>query len=130
MTSSVESLERLERAHELVAALSVEVFPGSLQTEQKNGSWRVALENEMNLKHREGYHKTAGSKNLVGSSAAAYCNSNYPTRLVVVDARTQHRFSDQLSSVPKCVRYLECLRNLTSYRRRSCGQSRRGLGMN
>ena len=38
MTSSVESLERLERAHELVSTLSVEVFPGSLQTEQKIGS--------------------------------------------------------------------------------------------
>ena len=33
-TSSVESLECLERAHELVTALRVEVFPGSLQTEQ------------------------------------------------------------------------------------------------
>ena len=36
MTSSIESLERLERIYELVSALSVEVFPGSLQTEQKN----------------------------------------------------------------------------------------------
>ena len=28
MTSSVETLERLETAHELVTAMSVEVFPG------------------------------------------------------------------------------------------------------
>ena len=62
MTSSVESLERLERALELVTAMSVEVFPGLLQTEQKIGSWRKALENEMNLKHSEEYHKAAGSK--------------------------------------------------------------------
>ena len=35
MTSSIESLERLERAHELVTSLSVEVFSGALQTKQK-----------------------------------------------------------------------------------------------
>ena len=37
MVSSIESLERLERAPELVTSLSVEVFPGALQTEQKIG---------------------------------------------------------------------------------------------
>ena len=70
MTSSIESLERLERAHELVTSLSVEVFPGALQTEQKIGGWREALENEMNLKDSEAYHKPTGSKYLVGSSSA------------------------------------------------------------
>ena len=30
MTRSIESVERIERAHELVTTLSVEVFPGSL----------------------------------------------------------------------------------------------------
>ena len=82
----------------------MKVFPGALQTEQKIGSWREAFENEMNLKHSEGYHKTVGSNYLVGSSAAPYCNSKYPTHLVVVDARTQHRLIDQLFSVAKCVR--------------------------
>ena len=62
MTSSIESLERLERAHELVTSLSVEVFPGALQTEQKIGGWREALENEMYLKDSEVYHKPTGSK--------------------------------------------------------------------
>ena len=33
MTSSIESLERLERTHELLTAFSVEVVPGTLQTE-------------------------------------------------------------------------------------------------
>ena len=46
MTSSIESLEHLERAHELVTSLGVEVFPGALQTEQNIGGWREALENE------------------------------------------------------------------------------------
>ena len=104
MTSSIESLVSLERAHELVTSLSVEVFPGALRTEQKIGSWRESLENEMNLKHSEGYHKTVGSKYLVVSSGALYCKCKYPTHPVVIDARTQHRLIDQLFSVPKCVR--------------------------
>ena len=57
----------------------------------------------MNLKHSEGYHKTVGSKYLVGSSAAYY-NSKYQTYLVVADVRRQHRMIDLLFLVPKCVR--------------------------
>ena len=104
MTSSIESLERLERAHELVTSLSVEVFPGSLQTEQKIGGWREALENEINLKDSEAYHRPTGSRYLVSSSSAPYCKSRYPTHMVVMDARTQQVLVDQLFSVPKCVR--------------------------
>ena len=37
MTSSLESLESLDCAHELVTSLSVEVLPGALQTDQKIG---------------------------------------------------------------------------------------------
>ena len=33
----------------------MEVFPGALQTEQKIGGWREALENEMKLKDSEAY---------------------------------------------------------------------------
>ena len=104
MTSSIESLERLERAHGLVMSLSVEIFPGALQTEQKIGGWRKALENEKNLKDSEAYHRPTGSKYLVGSSSAPYCSSRYPTHMVVMDARTQQVLVDQLFSVPKCVR--------------------------
>ena len=90
MTSSIESLERLERAHGLVTSLSVElVFPGALQTEQKIEGWREALENEMNLKDIEAYHTPTGSKYLMGASSAPYCNSKYPTQMVVMDSRTQ-----------------------------------------
>ena len=59
MTSSIESLERLKRAHGLVTSLSVEVFPGALQ---KTGGWRDALENEASLKDSETYHRPTGSK--------------------------------------------------------------------
>ena len=105
MTSSIESLERpLERAHELVTSLSVELFPGALQTEQKIGGWREALENEINLKDSEAYHRPTGSKYLVGSSSPPYCNSRYPTHMVVMDARTQQVLVEQLFSAPKCVR--------------------------
>ena len=41
---------------------------------------------------------------LVGSSSAPYCNSRYPTHMVVMDARTQQMLIDQIFSVPKCVR--------------------------
>ena len=104
MTSSIESLERLVRAHGLVTSLSVEVFPRALQTGQKIGGWREALENEMNLKDSEAYHRPTGSKYQVGSSSAPYCNSRYPTHMVVMDARTQQVLFDQFFSVPKCVR--------------------------
>ena len=125
MVNSIESLERLERAHELVTSLSVVVLPGALRTEQKNGSWWEALENEMKLKHSMGYHMIAGSKYLVGSSSAPYCNSN----LVVVDARTQHRLIDQLFSVPKRRDCRGCRRDPMICQGRSSGQSQRDLGM-
>ena len=101
MTSSKESLDCLECVHGLVTSLSVEVFPGALQTEQKIGGWRVALENEMNLKDSEAYHRPTGSKYLIGSSSAPYCNSRYPTHMVVMDARTQQVLVDQLFCVPE-----------------------------
>ena len=104
MTSSIESLKRLGRNHGLVTSLSMEVFPGALQTMQKIGGWREALENEMNLKDSEAYHRPTRSKYLVGSSSAPYCNSRYPTHMVVMVARTQQVLVDQLFSVPKCVR--------------------------
>ena len=59
----------------------------------------------MNLKDSEAYHRPTGSKYLVGSSSAPYCNSRYPTHMVVMDARTQQVLVDQLFSVPKCVRF-------------------------
>ena len=58
----------------------------------------------MNLKDSEAYHRPTGSKYLVGSSSAPYCNSRYPTHMVLMDGRTQQVFVDQLFSVPKCVR--------------------------
>ena len=63
-----------------MTSLSVEVFTGALQTDQKIGGWREALENEMNMKDSE----------------APYCNSRYPTHMAMMDARTQQVLVDQL----------------------------------
>ena len=57
MFGSLESLLNLEQKHEVVTAISVEVFPGVLQTEQKYiGKWREAIETEMNIRHSETYN--------------------------------------------------------------------------
>ena len=104
LLSSIDLMERLERAHELVASLSVEVCPGELQTEQKIGGWREAQENDMNPEDSEGHHIPTGPKYLVESSSAPYCNSKDPTHMKVLDARTQQALNDQLFSLPECVR--------------------------
>ena len=45
MFASLESLLNLEQKHEMVPTISVEVFAGVLQTEQKYiGKWREAVE--------------------------------------------------------------------------------------
>ena len=82
----------------------MEVFQGSLHTEQKIGDWREALLIEMNVIHSEEYHKTVARRYLVGSSSAPYRNSKYTTYMLVVDAKLQHRLIDQLFLMPKCVR--------------------------
>ena len=52
--SSLESLLNLEQKHQMVTAISVEVFPGVLQTEQKHiGRLREAIEAEMNIRHTQ-----------------------------------------------------------------------------
>ena len=56
--SSLESLLNLGQRHEMVTAISVEVFPGVLQAEQKHiGKWREAIEAEMNIRHNETYRR-------------------------------------------------------------------------
>ena len=44
MFGALESLLNLEQKHEMITAISVEVFPGVLKTEQKHiGRWREAI---------------------------------------------------------------------------------------
>ena len=78
----------LEQKHEMVTAISVEVFPGVLQTEQEHiGKWREAIEAEMNIRHSETYRIPSGARYLVGSTLAPMCKSRYPLHFVAVDVK-------------------------------------------
>ena len=105
MFGTLESLLNLEQKHEMVTAISVEVFPGVLQTEQKYiGKWREAIEIEMNIRHSETYCRPSGARYLVGSTLAPMCKSRYPVHFVAVDVKSTRTIVDQAFSVPKCVR--------------------------
>ena len=105
MFGSLESLLNLEQRHQMVTAISVEVFPGVLQTEQKHiGKWREAIEAEMNIRRSETYRRPSGARYLVGSTLAPMCTSRYPVHFVAVDVKSTRTIVDQAFSVPKCVR--------------------------
>ena len=105
MFSSLELLLNLEQKHEMVTAISVEVFPGVLQTEQKYiGKWREAIETEMTIRYSETYCIPSGARYLVGSTLAPMCKSRYPVHFVAVDVKCTRTIVDQAFSVPKCVR--------------------------
>ena len=102
---NVVILLNLEQRHEMVTAISVEVFPGVLQTEQKYiGKWGEAIETEMNIRHSETYCRPSGARYLVGSTLAPMCKSRYPVHFVAVDVKSTRTIVDQAFSVPKCVR--------------------------
>ena len=62
MFGSLESLLNLEHKHEMVTAISVEMFPGVLQTEQKHiGKWREVIMAEMNTRHSETYRRPSSA---------------------------------------------------------------------
>ena len=86
-------------------AISVEVFPGVLQTEQKYiGKWREAIEAEMNIRQSETYRRPTGARYLEGSTVAPMCKSRYPVHFVAVDVKSTRTIVDQAFSVPNCVR--------------------------
>ena len=96
MFSSLESVLNLEQRHEMVTAISVEVFPGVLQTEQKYiGKWREAIETEMNIRHSETYCRPSGARYLVGSTLAPMCRSRYPVHFVAVDVKSTRTIVDE-----------------------------------
>ena len=89
----------------MVAAISVEVFPGVLQTEQKHiGKWREAIEAETSIRHSETYRRPSGARYLVGSTSAPMYKSRYPVHFEAVDVKSTRTIVDQAFSVPKCVR--------------------------
>ena len=101
----LESLLNLEQTHEMVTAISVKVFPGVLQTEQKHiGRWREAIEVEMNIRHSETYRRPSEARYLVGSTLAPMGKSRYPVHFVALVVKNTRTIVDQAFSVPKCVR--------------------------
>ena len=105
MVGSLGSLLNLEQKHEMVTAMSVEVFPGVLQTEQKYiGKWREVIGAEMNILQSEFHRRLSGAQYLVGSTLAPMCKSRYLVNFVAVDVKSTMKIVDQVFSVPKCVR--------------------------
>ena len=105
MFGSLESILNLEQIYEMVTAISVEVFPGVLQTELKHiGKWREAIEAEMNIRHNETYCRPSGARYLVGWTLAPMSKSIYPVHFVAVDVKSTRTIVDQAFSAPKCVR--------------------------
>ena len=106
MFGSLDSLLNLEKKHEMVTAISVEVFPGALQTEQKYiGKWKEAIEAEMNIRQKDAYRRRpSGARYLVGLTLAPMCRSRYPVHFVAVDVKSTRTIMDQAFSRPKCVR--------------------------
>ena len=126
MFGSLESLLNLEQKHGVVTTISVEVFPGVLQTEQKYiGKWREAIEAEINIRQSETYRRPTGARYVVGSTLAPMCKSRYPLHLVAVDVNSTRTIVDQAFSVPKCVRLERMSENLTNYWAKCSQQFRR-----
>ena len=126
----------LEQKHEMVTAISVEVFPGVLQTEQKYiGNWRKAIETEMNIRHSESYCRPSGPRYLVGSTLAPMCKGRYAVHFVAVDVKSTRTIVDQAFSVPKCVRptrnptscYVSCSQQFQREQRRSWNRYWEGI---
>ena len=89
----------------MVATISVKVFPGVLQTENKYiGKWKEAIEAKMNIRHGEIYRRPTGVQNLVGPALAPKSRSRYPVQFVAVDVKSTRTIVDQAFSVPKCVK--------------------------
>ena len=86
----------------MVTIISVEVFPGVLQTEQKHiGMWREAIEAEMNIRHSGIYRSSSGARYLADSTFASMCKSRYPVHFVAMDVKSTRTIVDQAFSAPK-----------------------------
>ena len=102
---SLQSLEMLESEHHLVTALSVETWPGALQTTQKHvRGWKIGLEAEIGFPVSEDYGLPVNAKSLVGSVMFNVRGSHYPLHMALVEVSSQRILLEKAFSVPKCVR--------------------------
>ena len=89
----------------MVTTISVEVFPGDLQTEQKYiGKWREVIEAKMIIRHSETYRRLSGARYLVGPMFAPICKSRYSVHFVAMDVKSTRTIVAQAFSVLKFVR--------------------------
>ena len=106
---SLQSLEMLDSEHHLVTVLSVESWPGALQTTQKHiRGWKIGLEAEMGFPVSEAYGLPINAKSLVGSVMANLCGSHYPLHMAMVEVSSQRILVDKDFSVPKSYDWPEC----------------------
>ena len=97
---SLQSLEMLESEHHLVTALSVESWPGALQTTQKHiRGWKIGLEAEMGSPVIDAYGLPVNAKSLVRSVMANVCGSHYPLHMALVEVSSQRIQVDKAFSV-------------------------------
>ena len=97
----------LDQKLESVTAVSVEVFSGVLQAEQKQiGKWRETIEVEMKIRLSETYRRPCGIRYPVGSTMAPMCKSRYPVHFVVVNVKSTRTIVAQAFLVPKWVRFV------------------------
>ena len=102
---SLQSFEFLQSEHHLVTALSVESWPGALQTTQKYiRGWKIGLEAEMGFPVSKAYGLPENAKSLVVSVMANVCGSHYPLHMAMVEVSSQRILVDKAFPVPKCVR--------------------------
>ena len=68
---SLDSLKNLEHKLEIVTTITAVVFMGVSQTEEKRiRKWREAIEEEMNIRHKETFRRPSGARYLVNSIMA------------------------------------------------------------
>ena len=106
---SLQSLEMLESEHHLVTALSVESWPGALQTTQKHiRGWKIGLEAEMGFPVSEAYGLPVNAKSLLGSVMANVCGSHYPLHMTMLEVSSQSILVEKASRYPSAYGWLEC----------------------
>ena len=74
----------------MVTAISIEMFPCVLQTEQKHiGKSREAIEVEIKIRQGETYRRTSAARCLIDCTMALMYKNRHPVRFVAVDVKAQ-----------------------------------------
>ena len=93
-----------------VLLVSVESWPGALQTTQKHiRGWKICLEAEMRFPVSEAYGLPVNAKSLVVSVMSNLCGSHYPLHMAMRNVSSQRILVDKaFSRYPSAYVWLEC----------------------